>query len=294
MLQKARGILREAGIRLTGRSSAQTYRAAQIESCSMNKALAVMAVLGIAAVTVYIAIPPFLEVMIGWDCPLSDPDEACQTRMRAVGHVQSKRGNLERAKYWYGRVAEQGNPIAMFHLAWVHEELALGDGEAMPGQEARSNLELAMAWYQRSADYGFAPSMNNIGQMYQSGRAGRQDHDTALGWHIAAARAGNPVGRLNVAMTYAAGHGVARDPLEAADWTTWTPNADHAADLLEPTLARTRLFGSPLPAEDRERLRAGAKAGAPVQMTITMRPLAADPSLPAFQEAADDPPNRRP
>ncbi len=260
----------------------------------MNKALAVMAVLGIAAVTVYIAIPPFLEVMIGWDCPLSDPDEACQTRMRAVGHLQSKRGNLERAKYWYGRAAEQGNPIAMFHLAWVHEELALGGGEIMPGQEARSNLELAMAWYQRSADRGFAPSMNNIGQMYQSGRAGRQDDDSAFGWHLVAAQAGNPVGRMNVALSYASGLGVARDPLEGARWTIWTPAADRAADLLEPTLARTRLFGSPLPAMERELLRAGAKVGGPVQMTISMWPFKPDPSIPTFQEAGDELPNRQP
>ena len=129
----------------------------------------------------------------------------------------------------------------MFHLAWVHEELALRDVVNLPRQEAgrmeargsaeigsivvspaatadgpaAANFELAMTWYRRSAEGGFAPGMNNLGQMYLSGRGGRQDHDAAFRWHLAAARAGNPVGRMNVAIAYSAGHGVAPDAAEA-------------------------------------------------------------------------------
>ena len=164
--------------------------------------------------------------------------------------------------------------------------------EATSDGPAAANFELAMTWYRRSAEGGFAPGMNNLGQMYLSGRGSRQDHDAAFRWHLAAARAGNPVGRMNVAIAYSAGHGVAPDAVEAAKWTAWMPNDGRAADLLEPTLARTKLFGTILPERERELLRASAKVGAAV--TMTMRPLQADPSLPTFQEAEGTLPNRRP
>ncbi len=284
----------------------------------IKKTLAVVAVLGFVVVAVYVATPRFLEVMIDRDCSQPNPGESCLTRMRALGHVWSKRGRLVRAKLWYGRAAEHGNAAAMFHLAWVHEELALRGTEkdlwqeadrmaasqfardrntapppaAAPDDRIVEYLELAMAWYRRSAEGGFAPGMNNLGQMYLSGWGGRQDHDAAFRWHLAAARAGNPVGRMNVAIAYSAGHGVTPDPLETAKWSTWMPNDGRAAELLEPTLARTRLFGTSLPEHERERLRASAKVGA--EVTMIQRPLAADPSLPTFQEAEEALPNRRP
>lgn len=120
----------------------------------MKETPAVFAVLGVGGVAVHLATPPFLEFTIRRDCPLSDPSEACLTRMRATGHVWSRRSDLEHAKYWYGCAAEHGNPVAMFHLAWIHEELALRDGAEFAGQEAGSDFELALAWYQRSADRG--------------------------------------------------------------------------------------------------------------------------------------------
>jgi len=260
----------------------------------LKKTLAVVAVFCIAIAAVHVGTPAFVEFMVSRDCPPTDPNEACLTRMRAAGHVWSRSGDLTRAQYWYGRAAELGSAAAMFHLAWVHEELALGNGEDTAPAGAGSDLELAMAWYQRSADRGFAPSMNNLGQMYQNGRLGHQDHDAAFGWHLAAARAGNPVGRLNVAISILTGQGAAVDPFEAAQWITWMPNPERAADILEPTLGRTRLLGSSLPEAERELLRAAAKAGSPVQLMMGVQPLASVPAFPTFQETEDMQPTWRP
>lgn len=260
----------------------------------LKKTLGVVAVLCVAAATVHLATPAVLEFMTGRECEPSDASEACLTRMRETGHVLSRRGDLRRAQYWYGRAAEHGNPDAMFHLAWVHEELAFRNGAATAGFQAGSDLELARIWYERSARHGFAPSMNNLGQMFQTGRGPYEDYDTAFGWHLAAARAGNPVGRLNVAISILTGKGAAVDPFEASKWTTWLPRAERADDLLEPTLGRTRLLGSSLPASERELLRAAAEAGTPVQLLMGPQPFSASPSFPPFDEVEDGVPNRLP
>jgi hypothetical protein len=160
-----------------------------------------------------------------------------------------------------------------------------GSAEASDGVPERthpSDLELAAEWYRRSATAGFAPAMNNLGELYMHGLGGPEDLDAAFRWHMAAAQAGNPIGRWNVAVAYYAGHGVAADPVEAEKWLTWNPHTANPSDLLEPVLERTTLFGSALPSDKRALVRAAAKADSPVTFNVT--PVKPDPSIPTFRE----------
>lgn len=120
-----------------------------------------------------------------------------------------------------------------------------------------TNIGIAKKWYQKSADLRFAPAMDNLGQIYLHGTGGLQDHGRAFDLHMPAARAGNPVARWNVAIAYRDGHGVDPDPAEAAKWEVWTPPPGIMPDLVEPTLARTVLFGSTLLDPHRANMRGG-------------------------------------
>jgi TPR repeat protein len=234
------------------------------------------------------------------DCLHPQPSALCVERMRVMGHVWSRFGRIERAGSWYERAADEGDAAAMFHLAWIHQERARrerednfrrmaerSDSEASSASPAvarapdpgEAESELAEDWYRKSAEKGYAPAMNNLGQLLLNGP--HQNVDAAFEWHMDAARAGNPVGCWNVSIAYMAGHGVARDRDEAIRWSTWTPNQGSHDDLGEPTLQRTILFGSTLAPERRSLLRAAAAVGEPV--TFTLVPLQPNAALPTFK-----------
>lgn len=282
----------------------------------MRTVLVIIACLLPVVVAGYIALPHVSERMLESDCGQPAPGKTCVTRMRSMGHVWSRKGELESAQFWYEKAAEQGDPVAMFHLAWIHEELGfavdeevfqevaklfqddrsleefadVGKYRSVLQEQAATNFERAEAWYRKSAEQGFAPSMNNLGQLYAHGWGREADPEAAFRWHLAAAEAGNPIGQLNVATAYRYGHGVAANEAEAERWTAWTPAPGITADLVEPTLIRTRVARVPLPDEARAMIRHGAKLGEP--MSLALKPLQADPSLRSFREVAEELPNR--
>ncbi len=145
--------------------------------------------------------------------------------------------------------------------------------------------ELAEYWYRRSAAKGFAPSMNNLGQLYLSTTGPRQDFVAAFQWHSAAAKSGNPVGHWNVGVAHLAGHGVEQSQAEAEKWYTWFPDSNLQSQLASPILERTRLFGITLSDDDCISLRKSAEQG--LSVTMRLEALKPDPSLPTFKNATE-------
>jgi hypothetical protein len=273
-----------------------------------------VAVLGVAG---YFALPwvmPwYLEMRLATDCSAPEPSDTCVVRMRAMGHVQSARSSLGRAEYWYRRAADRGDPSAMFHLGWLYETRALDQFRASvrvqaermhasgtqlldnPGDALASLREAeaiaaavsaAEGWYRKAAEQGSGPAMNNLGELYRLGIGRDPDARQAVAWYMAAARAGSPLGTWNVAFAYMSGQGVGRDAAEAEKWLVWSPPDHDQPDLKWPTLERTTLFGSSLPAQQMTLLRAAARAGGPVRLAMeSMQPNAA---LPSFRRAATD------
>lgn len=254
---------------------------------------AVACILVIAgAVTAVATIPHLNEQAVRLTCGEATP--RCLVRMRSLGHQWARHGAFDRAAAWYGRGAEAGDPIAMFHTAWAHEQvfwarlktlIQTHQGDTAPEDAVApimKDFDRAADWYRRAAELGFAPAMNNLGQLYLSGVVGRTDQREAFRWHLAAARAGNPIGVMNVAIAYTAGQGIAADPAAASSWSSWQPTHVSKADLVEPTLERTHLFGTTVPEARRALIRAAAKSGEPLRLTLT--PMQPDPRLPTFRQ----------
>jgi TPR repeat protein len=199
---------------------------------------------------------------------------------------------MARAKPWYARAAAQEDAASMFHLGWLYERAALQDLRAgllafaaeREGREAEladPDVAHALEWYRKAADKGFAPAMNNLGQLYLSGLAGPTQPEKAIEWIIAAAKAGNPVAAMYLSMAYMSGEFVPVDGAQSQFWSTWLPKASSAGDLIEPVFTRTELNGMPLPAAKRAEFRAAAETGRPV--TTTFRPMPPNPSIPTFK-----------
>lgn len=267
-------------------------------------ALAAVAVMSSAIATVLFTVPEAIEKSIEWTCSLTQPTDRCVVRMRAMGHVWSRKGDLARAETWYRRAADHGDAASMFHLAWIYEKAGqadlnsafrrmtdearidapMEDPEAAKRLLSQANLTRAAEWYRKSADKGFAPAMNNLGELYGAGMGVQQDAAAAFRWHMAGARAGNPVAAMNTALDFRVGRGVTEDSGAAEKWSSWTGRPG-TADLADPTLERTLLFGSSIPPNERARFRAAAEQGVPVK--VTMKPLTPSPALPTFRQVQE-------
>jgi len=260
----------------------------------------------IAAFAAMAAFPQIGEKIIEMTCSMTDPDEGCRRRMVAMGHTWSIKGDLEHAREWYARIAEIGEPDAMFHLAWTYQMTGYGDmkrnlrelknshnNDAEHIREAlhNANFRDAATWYRKAADRGFAPAMNNLGDLAASGLLGKQNMPEALAWYLAAARAGNPVGAMNVALVYHTGQGVSPDEAQAQQWAKFVPAVD-SADLADFTLARTTLHGSNLEASVRSSIRNAVAEHKAVAVTYEpMKPAVGIPTFHKVTRELDPKPN---
>ena len=220
--------------------------------------LVLLCILVPAGVGYHLASPWIGEAVFHMNCTANDNSERCHERMRTIGHRFSAKGRMEDAFFWYAIGAERGDPKAMFHLAWMYERRAYREvlGRSRPVVSGTDRLpdiakatrgskdaEMARQWYAKSAKKGYAPSMNNLGQLYFVGLGGRKDPNRTFKWCLAAAKAGNPVARLNVANAYASGIGVRANPMLAGTWMFRAVLDKSRPDMAEPTLTRTRLNG---------------------------------------------------
>lgn len=237
-----------------------------------------------------------LEAKIRAECSERDPGAACVTRMRAMGHIWSQAGDLEKAEHWYHEAAERGDTAAMFHLAWVYDkrylkavksrrsawvprwaEAALSSPKVVRRSGGKSDLDLAKKWYRAAANRGFAPAMNNLGAINLRGKFGSPASGSgSFVMFMSAAKAGNPVAHWNLAIAYTAGLGVTPNAAQAEKWQTWTPPAKITADLKEPTLTRTKLLTIKLSTAQRAKIRSSVKTGEAVTMSqeqLTAKPV---------------------
>jgi TPR repeat protein len=223
--------------------------------------------------------------------------DSCVVSARALGQVWAYNGEAERAIHWYRRAAEAGDPKSMFHLGWIieHQAVETYNGKAWEaaalGQtsgfrsELRPQFDLAASWYRRAAEAGFAPAMNNLGQLYARGLNGSRNPQMAAYYYRMAAQAGNPVAGFNLSLAHLAGDGVAQNGAEALKHMEWSPSKKYSeADLQSPTLERTRFNGGMLGQGLRERLRSAAEAGPPATAKMEFRPMRPVSNLPTFEE----------
>ena len=112
----------------------------------------------------------------------------------------------------------------------------------LPKDEAQ-----AVKWYRKAAEAGYAPSMVDLGFMYQHGRGGLSKDDAqAVSWFRKAAEAGEAPGMAYLGFMYAYGRGgLPKDDAQAVSWykkaaAAGTPPRDVAQTLAVsvPTLYR--------------------------------------------------------
>lgn len=256
----------------------------------------VAAVLALSGAGIFFLLSPtVLEWRLEYAC--ADMTQSCAIRARALGHVWAQKGETERAMHWYRKAAEAGDPKSMFHLGWMIEQQAVDIYNARAweaaalGQTAgirsalRPQFDQAASWYRRAAEKGFAPAMNNLGQIHARGLNGSRNPQMAAYYYRLAAQAGNPVAGFNLSLALLTGDGVAQNGAEALRLMEWSPGRKYsAADLQSPTLERTRFNGGMLAAGLREKLRHVAEAGPPATAKMDMRPLRPVSSLPTFEE----------
>ncbi|MCA9469628.1 MAG: sel1 repeat family protein [Nitrospira sp.] len=236
----------------------------------------------------------FLKTFLHWQCSLEEPTDSCIVKIRSLGHLASEKGDSKEAQYWYQIGANQGDPLAMFHLAWVYEEriypnffqnfkkLAKED-KFNPfffrqlNKKKFSEIRAAEFWYTKSAKLGFAPSMNNLGALKLyfpvnpdiPEEDGVEKAEKAFSWIKESAKAGNPVGQMNLAYAYLTGEGLPQNLAEAEKWMTWIPSSSQNVDLEVPTLKRTRLGELYLPYRIQNRIKNAAQSKEPIIWKFT-------------------------
>lgn len=80
--------------------------------------------------------------------------------------------NLEKARYWYTRAANQSHEIALNNLGVFYEK-GLGVGK---------NYQKARDYYRASANLGYRFAQYNLGMMYLSGHGVKVNKDKAIYW----------------------------------------------------------------------------------------------------------------
>ncbi|ELR22130.1 Sel1 repeatcontaining protein [Acanthamoeba castellanii str. Neff] len=92
----------------------------------------------------------------------------------------------------------------------------------LDGLFGEKSLEKALALITRAADANYAPALNSLGALYESGRHGEAKNEKqAHEYYLAAAARGETVAMLNLACLYARGAlGVPQDLTKAKTWAS--------------------------------------------------------------------------
>jgi TPR repeat protein len=181
-----------------------------------------------------------------------------------------------------GKTGNQADKIKALEAELEAESKRMA-AEALPEPNLRDDFERAEAAYRKAAEHGFAPAMNNLGQLYLSGAFGSQRRSEGVPWIMRAADAGNPVGAVNLSLIYTDGMFVPRDPALAARWGKWIGDRVNPRDLAYPTLERTHMVLAG--AIDRQfvaQIRENAKRHEPINVKFT--PLQPDARIPTFKQ----------
>nr|DAZ40298.1 MAG TPA: hypothetical protein [Caudoviricetes sp.] len=87
------------------------------------------------------------------------------------------------------------------------------------GYGVDADSEKAMSWYNKAANCGNASAMNQLGDIYRTGRNNVEvDYNEALKWFEMAAEANQEDAMMNLGIMYSSGEGVATDKKEGFQW----------------------------------------------------------------------------
>jgi TPR repeat protein len=117
--------------------------------------------------------------------------------------------DLNRAKSWYEKAAENNSPDAFYALGLMYET----------GQAGAKDLTRAFELYHQAAAAGpQADAEYAIGRMLLRGRGVARNATESVAWLKKAAQHGNPAGQYMLAEAYEAGWGVKINEGEAYYW----------------------------------------------------------------------------
>lgn len=106
-----------------------------------------------------------------------------------LGLICEEEGYDERALQCFERAAGRGFEGAREHCQRLLHRIARRYHDGSPDPDYRQ----ARRWYEQAAALGSAPSMYNLGLLYEKGGFGLDpDHSTAIEWYEKAAAAGDP------------------------------------------------------------------------------------------------------
>jgi len=112
-------------------------------------------------------------------------------------------------------------------LPLLQKAAEAGDAKAMDdlgelyysGRGAPKDYAQARQWYEKAAKVGNSDAMTNLGVLYHEGQGVAQDYAKAREWYQKAAEAGNAGGMALLGVLYQSGQGVAQDYYaKARDW----------------------------------------------------------------------------
>jgi uncharacterized protein len=119
-----------------------------------------------------------------------------------------EQGNARLAQLRFTRLAEKGNPWAMYNLAAMHMH-----GEAKPSSSLKAKY-----WLEQAAAQAYPQALYILGQAYEGGQFGIKNLTQAAQYYGLAAQAGSQSGRVEYATALFLGRGIAQDLNEAGHW----------------------------------------------------------------------------
>ena len=125
-------------------------------------------------------------------------------------HAAFKAGRAGDAAALLQQEAFRGNPEAQYGLGILYEK-------GLPEAKISQDESQAFHWYSLSAQNGYAPSQNNLGVLYYTGRGTPKSEAEALRWYEKAAQQGNAMAQYNLGAMYFHGHGVTKDLKKALE-----------------------------------------------------------------------------
>lgn len=172
-------------------------------------------------------------------------DGGSMTGMRRLAQMLVGYGNVDEARSWLTKAADQGDTTAMVDLSRLYREGTIGgqpdylaarqllekaaqagDGQALSdlgylyqnGLGVPRNYEIARSWYEKSAERGNTTGMTNLGVTYEFGLSVPQNFIEAWRLYEKAAALGDTNAMLRLGEMIESGKGVARDPAGARNW----------------------------------------------------------------------------
>lgn len=159
--------------------------------------------------------------------------------------------NIEKAKEWFERSVEQGNPYGIFNLALLYQEepffvekkrlckslflqaisgfsqLCGADDHAACnyvgiiydyGYGVETDKTEAAKWYHKSAEKGYVFAQFKLGVFYDFGKGVESNKTEAAKWYLKAASQGHIEAQYNIAVCYDNGEGIPENKREAVKW----------------------------------------------------------------------------